>query len=228
MRVLDVVATTAKRVSLAALLLIVPVVASAATTYRYIGPDYTMFSGTFVAGEHVAGLFTTASPLAANLANVDVTAQVLSYRFSDGVNEYRSTDPNSRVRLFNVTTDAGGAIVGWHLIFDEWESGTTPHAAGDLASSVGTYNVNGDAAVDTGTCLLVGTATNGVEDVCLNVGGGTPLGVASVSGPPGTWELSVAAPAPALSPGATMALLALLAAIAGIALRRRTGIDGSV
>ena len=87
--------------------------ASAATVYQYVGPNYTSASSPYTTAQRVTGQFTTASPLAPNLPQASVLAQVTSYSFSDGVNSYASSDPNARVIEFKVATDAAGAISGW-------------------------------------------------------------------------------------------------------------------
>jgi hypothetical protein len=75
-------------------------VAQATTTYTYTytGPNFNAFSSP--AGAHgptnrVTGSFTLATPLGPNLALTDVTAQILSYSFSDGVQTLNSGNSQS-------------------------------------------------------------------------------------------------------------------------------------
>ena len=86
-----------------------------AATYSYTGTTYDLISNnktctigncpaTYTAAMRVTGSFTTASPLAANLSNVDVSALVTSYSFTDGINTIANSDPNAlRIQLVDAT-----------------------------------------------------------------------------------------------------------------------------
>ncbi|MBK6804248.1 MAG: hypothetical protein IPG84_04990 [Betaproteobacteria bacterium] len=173
----------------------------------------------------MTGQFTTASPLAPNLPLASVLAQVTSYSFSDGVNSYASSDPNARVIEFKVATDAAGAISGWTVELNEWESGTPPHTAGNLVSSMNIIG-SGDLVLDSANCSTVGTSLEGIGDSCTSTTGGS---VASNLSSPGTWSIAAtpAAPAaaavPALSEWMTLALALLLASAAAVGLRSSRG-----
>lgn len=81
------------------------------------------------------GSFTVASPLAANLSNVNMAGSLLSFSFADGITTYSSADPSVRIILFNVTTDGAGAITSSFISIDRWMNGTNgAHAPGDLYS----------------------------------------------------------------------------------------------
>ena len=196
--------------------------ASAATVYQYVGPNYASASSPYTTAQRVTGQFTTASPLAPNLPQASVLAQVTSYSFSDGVNSYASSDPNARVIEFKVATDAAGAISGWTVELDVWESGTSPHTAGDLVSSMNVIGA-GDLVLDSANCSTVGTSVEGIGDSCTSTTGGS---VASNLSSPGTWSIvatpvaPVAVAVPTLSEWMTLALALLLASVAAVGLRR--------
>lgn len=174
----------------------------AATTYTFTGPVYTSATGAFNTTMHLTGSFTTATPLAPNLPPnmplTDITGQVTSYSFFDGVNSYNSTDANARVLSFGVGTDASGIMNRWDVTLQIWESGTSPHSPGDLASWVvisssppGTPTL-GVSAFDTLQCTQVGTSpSSGVADACL---GGIDVSVTGIAtSAPGFWTQQTAA-----------------------------------
>ena len=104
-----------------ALLLLPPSAAMAATTYFYTGNDYTLIidntppaGTTYTTSMSVTGSFTVASALAPNMALTDISSDVISYSFNDGVNTLTESN-SSLVGALNVATDAGGDIIEWQI-----------------------------------------------------------------------------------------------------------------
>jgi hypothetical protein len=90
------------------------------TTYTLPATNYTVVANftscttgscaNFTTSMAPSGSFTTAAPLASNLANQNVAAQVTSFTFTDGITTYNSSDATVRVYLFMVTTNASGNL----------------------------------------------------------------------------------------------------------------------
>ena len=202
--------------------------AFAATTYTYTGPAYTLVTGTYTTSMQITGSFTTAAPLAPNLSDVDITGQVTSYSFSDGVNTYTNSDINARIFAFKVSTDASGTITYWGIVLKLWESGTSPHSTGDKISFMSTmlstvWGAN-DRAYDEITCITVGDSSySGVSDVCIVEAAGSWLGSATVNAT-GSWTSQTAATAtsiPTLSEWGMIILSSLLALGTVLVMRRQ-------
>jgi hypothetical protein len=211
--------------------------ALAATTYTYSGaPNYSIFTNftaspctagnceNYTTSMTVTGSFTTATPLAPNLVNVDISSQITTYSFNDGINTY--APPNGRIINFNVYTDSSGVpTTSTFLDIQVWTTGTSPHAPGDRfseffidfeanstnnenCSSVGS---NGDSAGD--ACNSSGTDANSSN--AANLDSGTWSGGSAPPPPP-----TVITPVPALSAWALGALATLVIALGWFQIRR--------
>ena len=178
------------------------------TVYAYTGnvllvSNYTAPCGTgpcadFPSGTHWTGQFTTASPLPSNLSTyTEVTTQVTSFSFSDGLNVFANSNPNMRVGFFFVQTDAGGNITVASIGASLWQSGSSPHSG---TNRVAYMQINSpDYAYNNGTCSLIGVSYSGVPDSCKvlpTVDASTSFGSQGVANP-GLWSESNGAP-PAL------------------------------
>jgi hypothetical protein len=90
--------------------------AQADTIYTYTGSPFQFTinqeppSGAYTTAMKVTGSFTLAAPLAPNLSNDDITADVLSFSFTDGRNTI--SDSNAVAKFFQFTTFN---IPGWHI-----------------------------------------------------------------------------------------------------------------
>lgn len=166
----------------------------------------------------VSGSFTTASPLPANLAGASIAALVTSFSFSDGLTTYSSADPATRIYLFQVTTDAAGAVTDAAVVISRWETGVSPHAVNDRTSlmvitgtSQGGHNYQ---------CTALGTSPAGTADSCdLEVADGS---ASRASGATVSWSSAAAATVPTLSEW-SLILAASILGLAGLAaVRRRT------
>jgi hypothetical protein len=106
---------------------------SAATTGHYTTKnDFTVCNGgpcqNYTTAMIPSGSFTTAAPLAANLSNAPIAAQITSFSFNDGINTYANTNPNVRLFQATVSTSATGSITSSNIFLELWQTGTAPHA----------------------------------------------------------------------------------------------------
>jgi hypothetical protein len=113
--------------------------ASADTTYVYTGNDYTSAYGLFTTSMNLTGSFTVASPLIGGLSDVDISSEIISWEFNDGVDTYGSTDPFSGLTTAQVSTGPTGAIDGWDfavgsLFFVLYADAQSDSASGDSAN----------------------------------------------------------------------------------------------
>lgn len=155
---------------LAALVVYGVAVAAHATityTYSYTGQPYSKgkianftppcgagscanYSGTM----SITGSFTTAAPLPPNLpSRTDIPGLVTSYSFTDGINLFSSTDPNSRRYEVRAQTDSSGNIVasGMDISLERWQTGSSPHAVNDRFANVG-IGFGHDSAINNAPC----------------------------------------------------------------------------
>src|SRR5215469_14332604 len=82
----------------------------ASTTYTYTGTNYTLITNftscttgpcaNFTGAMSVSGSFTLAAALPANFSLQDITPQLVSYSFSDGITTFANSDPNVRINFF--------------------------------------------------------------------------------------------------------------------------------
>ena len=144
----------------------------AQTTYTYTGTNYTSIvnyssctsgagtCGTFTNSMSVNASFTVPSLLAPSQTSKDISNQVSSWSFSDGLTTINSTDSNARVFVFTVSTDANGHISGANILVELWQSGSSPHTAN----------------TDRFAWVRVSTPAQGFyNDLCTSVGNGGGL-----------------------------------------------------
>lgn len=111
--------------------------ASASTLYDYTGNNYTSADGaTYTTSMNLTGSFTIGAPLGDNLSNVDISSDILSWQFNDGLLTWSSA--SSSLTTAVVSTDSSGTIDDWDflasLVFppyyvalgSEGPSGTSP------------------------------------------------------------------------------------------------------
>jgi hypothetical protein len=133
---------------------------------------------------HVSGSFTLASALPPNFSGAtDISSQITAYSFSDGINTYANTDPNSRIYQFNIATDSTGLISVGSILLEVWQSGSSPHAIGDRVTLV---NLNGPTINQSENNLSCTAVTNGgtgsgVADVCQFASGDGGTSTASAA-----------------------------------------------
>ncbi len=205
-----------------------------ATTYTYTGAVYAStvpFPGPCGAGTctnyttamSLTGSFTTAAPLGANLANVDIAALVTSFSFNDGINTYSSADPNTRILSFHAATDSSGVpSSSMFLDIEKWITGSTPHSGTDRYSE---FDI--DSSVDVVNnlpCTGVGT-TGGTADTCTSGSGSDNSTSSASNGTAGVWAIAGGSGGGVVGFGATTpanvptlsqwALLLLIASVCG-------------
>ena len=113
-------------------------------TYFLSGPDYSSqqmrnFSScdvgncaVYTTAMGVTGTLTTSGPMPANATKQNVNALITDYSFTDGVQTFARSDPNTRAAFaFYAWTDANGQITLFQQEFQHWQSATTPHQGGD-------------------------------------------------------------------------------------------------
>jgi len=169
-----------------------------------------------------SGSFTTASPLAANLISTDVSGSVTSFTFSDGINTYASTNPAVRVYRFQITTNASGAITGSDVFIELWQSGVSPHTAGDRFAFVRLIGTS--IAYNNDQCTTVAASPAGTADSCTGDTGDTSRSTAS--GGVVVWTRAISGTTPQAIPTLSewgLIISSVLVGLAGfVALRRRT------
>jgi len=198
-----------------------------AATYTFTGSNYTTTTdftsctagacANFTTSMNLSGSFTVAAPLGTSLVNQNIASQLTSYSFSDGITTFASTDPNSRIFDFVVSTGASGNITSAEIFLEEWQSGASPHMSGDRVALVFIGAGGTTLAYDNASAIFVGTAPSGVADASTIT---TPDDATSIAnGPSGTWMVSV--PTPTLGEWETIFLGGLLVTFALLRLRRQ-------
>ena len=173
----------------------------------------------FTTAMSVSGAFTTAAPLAANLAAFNVAPLLTSYRFSDGLTTYSSADPGSRIFAFRVTTNGSGAITTVSMTLERWLSGASPHAVGDRVSML---QASTAMALHNWRCSAVGMSPTGTADSCT----ASSLDTSGSRASPFTltWALALpptsAASIPTLSQWGVVLLAGLMGLFAFVPMRR--------
>src|SRR5258706_9077400 len=149
-----------------------------ATTYTYTGQVYTTFQdfsvcstgpcANYSPGSKVTGQFTTAAPLASNLAVGNIFPQVTSFSFSNGLHTLSSPDPNVRALRFAVGTDASGNITlaAGGIFIELWQTGSSPHVVGNRVALID-IGTTYDSSWNNAQCQAVGASTfTAVTDSC--------------------------------------------------------------
>ena len=171
-----------------------------ATTYTYTGQVYTSFSNfaacatgpcaNYPPGSRITGQFTTAAPLASNLAVGNKLPLVTSFAFNNGIHTLASANPNVRASAFSVGTDASGNIsieAGYQIGIEFWQSGSSPHAAGDRLALINISALS-SSSFNNASCNTVAAAPlTAVPDSCNSV---TADGSSSnaIAAAPGVWK----------------------------------------
>ncbi len=137
--------------------------ATKAATYTYTAPNYTTITGSgvspYTTAMHIAGSFTVASALPANLPVTEIGQAgsniIQSFSFSDGISTY--TQANSYSAVAQVATDASGNITQYSFQFD---SPVNTAAVGQPAYNTQFYNFGAPQPLNRGyygTCTAVFT-----------------------------------------------------------------------
>lgn len=168
---------------------------------------------------------TFAGPLAPNLPSVDVSGQVTSFSFSDGVSPTTTgPGPNGSISSLSVVTDSAGALVGYVIILQRTPGppylASTPADANSrfdyVLISPGASSVVKNA-ICTGRGLTVPGSSAGN---CSGVAQDTNTSMAS-SSTATTFTVSSVATVPTLSEWAMIGLALALAGAAVAVIQRR-------
>lgn len=195
---------------------------AATYTYTYTGNNFDQVVGEYSTSDSVSGSFTVAAALPADTSLGDISQQVLSYSFTDGVNTFNESNSEFCTLLVKgiwVSTDSNGNPNEWSVSICSPVS-TVPSPVQLIFSLNAGDDFVADAGGDT-TC----TGMDG--DACDQFGPGLDSNSGVIEGQAGTWMGSATpAPAPTLTPIPTLSqwsliLLALVLGTLGIARIRR-------
>ncbi|MBX3476381.1 MAG: IPTL-CTERM sorting domain-containing protein [Brevundimonas sp.] len=208
---------------------------SAQVTYNFQGGLYnSIINGgacvvgecaTFTAADRANASITFAAPLAPNLTNVDVSAQITAYSFSNGVTSTVGPGPNAAIYQALVTTDAGGTLTNYSILLERTPG--PPYPVGDPADansrwSYVAFTPSSGNAYANAVCLarFAPAAVSG-PGACGNIfiDAGTSIGGAST---PTTFSLVTPTPTvPTLSEWAMILFALLLAGGAAVVIQQR-------
>jgi hypothetical protein len=140
------------RLLLSALLLMPLPLLADTTTYTYTGNAFTSFVGTDYLGGSVQGSFELVSPLP--ITPFLTEESPISYSFSDGAETL--TNLNSSIGIFNIKTDATGAINAWSILVENDDAFIETFLSLGSHVDLGEKNVSG-LATEEGESLVPGT-----------------------------------------------------------------------
>ncbi len=224
-----------KKMVLAALAALVGVVfassAAAQATYTYSGVVYDTLQpagGGPTVGTNrvynttthrVVGSFTTAAPLAANLAGAAVTPTAYSFTDGTGGLAFASTDANrARISQFTVSTNASGQVTTADITVHLWQDNVATHSTtfASLDSRFDLINIapNGVQVRSNLDC----TTRDVPSDTCTAANLGEANGASNTT-LAGTWTSPV--PVPTMTEWALILLGITLAGSAALVVSRR-------
>ena len=195
--------------------------ANAATTYTYTGNNFDTVTGVYSTSDSVSGSFTVASIFPADMDTVDISQQVLSYSFTDGVNSLNESNSEFCTGFAYgiwVGTDSNGNLNEWSVSICTPVS-TVPNPV-ELIMSL---NAGDQLIADAGgssTCI-------GMDgDACDEFAPDDNTDSGAIQEQPGTWAQSgeaEASPVPALNTRMAF-LVAILLGLTGLVsvCRRKT------
>lgn len=201
-------------------------------TYTYAGPPYGAANlhnytncipgfgncGTYTTAMAQAGSFTTAAPLPGTLNGDDITAQITSFSFSDGLTTYASSDP--QVALVSITAITTGGNLDFGVTLQRWQA-PAPHVQGDHLDWMNVRYGGGHNA----ECQTVPVSTTQGAVMCGTTYMGDVYSSWHDANAGGVWTLAALPPAvptavPTLSEWGLMLLAGALAAL-GLRQRRK-------
>ncbi len=98
------------------LLILLPASAVANVIYTYTGNDFTHATPSYTTADFVSGYFVTPSPIEANLTEFDISSNVLTFNFTDGVENTMTPQMHWLAPpVFTVSTGSLGDITGWDI-----------------------------------------------------------------------------------------------------------------
>jgi len=168
----------------------------------------------------VTGSFTTAAPLAANLAGAAVTPTAYSFTDGTGGLAFSSTDANrARISQFTVSTNASGQVTTADITVHLWQDNVATHSTTftSLDSRFDTINI-APAGVQVRSNLAC-TTRDAPSDTCTAANLGEANGASNTT-TAGVWTSPV--PVPTMTEWALILLGVILAGTAALVLSRRT------
>lgn len=168
---------------------------AAAEQYDYVGSTFSSAGAPYTTSMSVTGQIITSGPLAPNLDKADITGQISSFTFSDGVNTISNAngvvDTGFNILISGiVSTDGTGNITEWQFL-----ARTTPLATAISETEDQILIANGSGAP------ILGVLDAGFDDsVCtaLNLGGDCnafpPVATSASTTSAGAWTLFVEPP----------------------------------
>jgi hypothetical protein len=155
--------------------------ANASYVYTYTGNDFSSADPPFTTSESIIGSFTVSTPLADNLTFAPVS--YTAYSFSDGVDTLTQLNSYVMNGIFNVSTNAAGAIIAWGIDL-QGNSGTSIEDENISSYNQYPYPDIGFLTFDFGSNV----------PGCPNSCGDTPNFASNTT--PGTWNGPVVAATP--------------------------------
>jgi hypothetical protein len=177
-----------------------------ATTYTYTGSNFTLFATPYTASGSITIIFEVGTALSGGLVDADITASIVSFTASDGVQLYTQAQVFGDVE-FRVSTALNGNIVNWAIML----AAPLSNPAGFIMSFNGLAT---EFALTTGICPI----PHCVRGVASTDGGIVAFGI--VDGLPGTWA---AFPAPAVPSLSRWGIAVLAGALGVVVYVRRPG-----
>lgn len=134
-----------------------------AAEYRYSGPNFDEFNGSYSSADRVTGSFTTASLLPDSMVHQDITALVTSYQFTDGKQTF--TEANSSMLTFAIGTDSRGNPATWAITL--WETPITSTFGGSV-NVIETFFTTGESGFSQEFGWQDGVCGNTAANVCIS------------------------------------------------------------
>ena len=157
--------------------------AFAQSTYTYSGNNFDTVLGAYTTSMNNTGSFTVAVQLTPNMpAGTDISAQVLSYSFNDGVQTL--TESNSYIVQFSVGTNSFCEISEYRITI--WQ-GDSLVSGIDVVYSTGPPDNSADYGFQGVPCATIAGGRCVASDLAISTG--TDYGqLNSTPGTPGSWS----------------------------------------
>lgn len=210
--------------------------AAQATTYNFTGGLYDVVNNnttctvgdcaTYTTAQQPTASITFAAPLAANLTNVDVSAQVTSFTFNDGGGTPVTTGPGATgsIHLLLVSTNGAGALIGYNFVLERTPG--PPYSVGsfvDPNSRISLLQIGSLGSSTQANLVCTVRAPNAAGSSAGNcAAGAVDTNVSnSSSSAPSTFTVTSLATVPTLSEWAMILFVLLLIGGAVVNIQRR-------
>lgn len=114
---------------------------SQASTFYYVGDTFTKVNAPFTTQDFVSGTFSFTSPLP---SNANTYAQLLSYNFTDGIDQFSSATASSLPEAI-VFTGAGGLLTAFSFVLNSpgYANSITINYGARLGNEQGSFGYDG-------------------------------------------------------------------------------------